>query len=62
MLAIVQVCAGRLVVVGLFLAGYAKGRISGLTSWRSGLEMALLGAIAAGVTYAVGTWIDLSTT
>lgn len=39
---------------GLLVAGAVKGRISGLSIWRSGFEMAALGALAAGVTYLVG--------
>jgi VIT1/CCC1 family predicted Fe2+/Mn2+ transporter len=48
-------------LAGLFVAGWGKGRVSGLPGLRSGAEMALLGAIAAGVTYAVGKWIEIAT-
>jgi vacuolar iron transporter family protein len=39
---------------GLFVAGALKGRTSGLSPWKSGFEMMLLGAIAAAITYGVG--------
>lgn len=46
--------ATALAVAGLFAAGAAKGVVSGLSPLRSGLEMALLGGLAATVTYAIG--------
>lgn len=46
--------ASALSIGGLFAAGVAKARASGLPMLRSGLEMALLGSFAAGVTYFVG--------
>ncbi|HUR61588.1 MAG TPA: VIT1/CCC1 transporter family protein [Candidatus Thermoplasmatota archaeon] len=48
-------------MAGLFAAGAAKGRVSGLNPYRSGLEMALLGAAAAIVTFLVGQFVGLST-
>lgn len=45
---------------GLFLGGALKGRASRINWLRSGLEMAVLGAIAAVVTYGVGRWIGVS--
>jgi VIT1/CCC1 family predicted Fe2+/Mn2+ transporter len=41
-------------IAGLFAAGAAKGKVSGLSPLRSGVEMALLGGLAAVVTYAIG--------
>ena len=41
-------------IAGLFAAGAAKGRASGLPMLRSGLEMAALGSLAAIATYLVG--------
>ncbi len=52
-LALASACA----VGGLFLAGAAKGRASGLPILRSGLEMAVLGGLAAAVTWYVGRLI-----
>ena len=49
--------ASALSILGLFAAGAAKGRISGLQPFRSGLEMVLFGAIAGLVTYGVGRLI-----
>ncbi|HLF16604.1 MAG TPA: VIT1/CCC1 transporter family protein [Candidatus Thermoplasmatota archaeon] len=42
-------------VAGLFAAGWAKARVAGLPPLQSGLEMAVLGSLAALVTYGVGT-------
>jgi VIT1/CCC1 family predicted Fe2+/Mn2+ transporter len=42
-------------VAGLFAAGAAKGQVSGLSWLRSGIEMALLGSVAAVITYGIGT-------
>lgn len=44
---------------GLFLAGAAKGKLSGISWLRSGAQMALLGGIAAAITYGVGSLFDL---
>jgi vacuolar iron transporter family protein len=49
--------ATALSLLGLFWAGAAKGKVSGLVPWRSGLEMAALGTVAAVVTYGVGSLI-----
>ena len=49
--------ASAAAVFGLFVAGAAKGRISGLNPLRSGAEMVLFGAAAGIVTYAVGRLI-----
>lgn len=53
------VAASLLSFLGLFAAGAAKARVSGLSIWRSGLEMGLLGAVAAAITYGIGYAIDL---
>ena len=47
--------ATALSVGGLFAAGAAKGTVSGLSWLRSGVEMALLGILAAAITYGVGS-------
>ena len=46
--------ATALSVAGLFAAGAAKGWVSGLPAFRSGIEMALLGSLAAAITYGIG--------
>lgn len=46
--------ASALSVVGLFTAGGLKAKTSGLAPWKSGLEMTVLGVVAAAVTYGVG--------
>jgi VIT1/CCC1 family predicted Fe2+/Mn2+ transporter len=52
--------ATALSVGGLFAAGAAKGKVSGLSWMRSGLEMALLGSLAAAVTFGVGKLFDVA--
>ncbi len=52
--------ATALSVSGLFAAGAAKGWVSGLHPLRSGIEMALLGSLAAAVTYGIGSAIGLT--
>jgi VIT1/CCC1 family predicted Fe2+/Mn2+ transporter len=47
--------ATALSVAGLFAAGAGKGAVSGLSTLRSGVEMMLLGSLAAAITYGVGT-------
>jgi VIT1/CCC1 family predicted Fe2+/Mn2+ transporter len=47
-------------VAGLFAAGAAKGKVSGLNPYRSGLEMAFLGSAAAAVTFLVGQYISFN--
>ncbi|MES2155073.1 MAG: VIT1/CCC1 transporter family protein [bacterium] len=46
--------ASAFAVAGLFVAGAAKGKLSGLSPVRSGGEMALFGAVAALITFGVG--------
>jgi VIT1/CCC1 family predicted Fe2+/Mn2+ transporter len=46
---------------GLFLAGAAKGKVSGLNPYRSGAEMALLGTAAALITFFVGQFVGITT-
>lgn len=46
--------ASLLSLGGLFAAGAGKAATSGLSAWKGGAEMAVLGAIAALVTYGVG--------
>lgn len=48
------VISSALALGGLFVAGAVKGRTSGLSAWKSGAEMAALGAAAAAVTFGVG--------
>lgn len=45
---------------GLFAAGAAKGVVSGISWLRSGFQMALLGSIAAAITFAIGTLFDIA--
>lgn len=52
--------ATALAVAGLFVAGAVKGKVSGLSPFRSGIEMAVLGSIAALVTYGIGTAFGLT--
>ncbi|MGQ0537077.1 MAG: VIT1/CCC1 transporter family protein [Methanobacteriota archaeon] len=48
------VAATGLSLAGLFAAGWVKAAASGIARVRSGLEMAVLGAVAAAITYGVG--------
>ncbi|MCA1818654.1 MAG: VIT1/CCC1 transporter family protein [Halobacteriales archaeon] len=49
--------ASALSILGLLGAGAAKGKISGLSPLRSGIEMVVFGAVAGLVTYGVGRLI-----
>lgn len=51
--------ATSLAVGGLLAAGAAKAWVSGLSKWRSAVEMAFLGAAAALITYGVGRFIGV---
>ena len=46
--------ATALSLSGLFIAGSLKAVTAGLKPWKSGLEMMVLGALAAAITYGVG--------
>lgn len=46
-------------IAGLFAAGAAKGVVSGIPWVRSGLQMAILGAVAAAITFGIGSLFDL---
>lgn len=52
--------ASGLSIAGLFVAGALKAKTSGLAAWRSGLEMTLLGVLAAAITYGVGTLVGVA--
>lgn len=52
--------SSALSLTGLFLAGAIKANMSRLSPWRSGVEMLLLGAVAAAITYAVGTVVGVA--
>jgi vacuolar iron transporter family protein len=52
--------ATALSVAGLFAAGATKGWVSGLPAFRSGLEMAVLGSLAAAATYGIGRLADVT--
>ena len=54
------VACSALALGGLFTAGAARGKLSGLKPWKSGLEMAALGAAAAVVTYGVGALVGVA--
>ena len=54
------VWASVLSLGGLFAAGAGRGKTSGLNPWKSGLEMATLGAVAALVTYGVGALVGIA--
>jgi VIT1/CCC1 family predicted Fe2+/Mn2+ transporter len=54
------VAATALSLAGLFAAGAAKAMTAGLRPWRSGIEMTLLGALAAAVTFGVGTLFGMA--
>ena len=45
---------------GLFVAGAGRNVVSDLSWWKGGLEMAALGALAAGITYGVGTLFGIA--
>jgi VIT1/CCC1 family predicted Fe2+/Mn2+ transporter len=46
--------------VGLFVAGVLVARVTGRSWWISGLRQLVLGALAAGATYLIGTLIGVS--
>jgi VIT1/CCC1 family predicted Fe2+/Mn2+ transporter len=50
--------ASALAIAGLFTAGAAKARVAGLPVLRGGVEMSVLGALAAVVTYGVGIVVE----
>lgn len=47
-------------VAGLFAAGAGKGVVSGIPWLRSGLQMAVLGALAAAITYWIGSLFHIT--
>jgi VIT1/CCC1 family predicted Fe2+/Mn2+ transporter len=40
-------------LVTLFLFGYVKGRVTGINTWRPGLQTTLIGGVAAGAAFAI---------
>ncbi len=47
-------------ILALFLAGFFKARFTTGTPWKSGLEMAAVGAAASGLSYIVGVGLRLA--
>lgn len=52
--------ASGLSIGGLLAAGATKAWVSGLPKWKSALEMAVLGAAAAAITYGVGSIVGVA--
>lgn len=50
--------AGVLTGVTLFLLGALKVKVTGMSWWKSGLEMLLVGGIAAGAAYGIGVLLS----
>jgi VIT1/CCC1 family predicted Fe2+/Mn2+ transporter len=49
-----------LALAGLFTAGSVKNATAGLAWWKGGVEMLLLGGVAALITYGVGLLFHVS--
>jgi VIT1/CCC1 family predicted Fe2+/Mn2+ transporter len=50
-------CSVALTVSALFLVGAIKTVVTGLRWWRSGLEVMVIGTVAAAATYGIGWWV-----
>ena len=46
-----------LTLLTLFLVGAARTLVTDVRWWRGGLEMLVVGAIAAAVAYIIGAWV-----
>jgi vacuolar iron transporter family protein len=44
-------------LIALFVFGYAKGRVTGINAWRSGLQTVLVGGVAAGAAFGIARLI-----
>jgi VIT1/CCC1 family predicted Fe2+/Mn2+ transporter len=44
-------------LTALFIFGYIKGRITGISAFRSAVEMLIVGGIAAGAAFLIARWI-----
>src|SRR5512146_1454360 len=44
-------------VIALFAFGFVKGRLTGISPWRGGLQTALIGGLASGVAYGIARLI-----
>jgi VIT1/CCC1 family predicted Fe2+/Mn2+ transporter len=53
--------AATLTLVVLFAVGSARSAVSELRWFRSGIEMLVVGAVAAGVAYGIGALVSLLT-
>ena len=45
-------------LIALFVFGYAKGRVTGVNAWQSGLQTVLVGGVAAGAAFGIARWIS----
>jgi vacuolar iron transporter family protein len=47
-----------LTLIALFVFGYAKGRVTGISPWQSGLQTVLVGGVAAGAAFGIARLIS----
>jgi VIT1/CCC1 family predicted Fe2+/Mn2+ transporter len=45
-------------LIALFVFGFIKGRFTGVSSWKSGLQTALIGGLAASAAFAIARFIE----
>jgi VIT1/CCC1 family predicted Fe2+/Mn2+ transporter len=44
-------------LVALFAFGYVKGRMTGISPWRGGLQTVVIGGLASAAAYGLAKWI-----
>ena len=45
-------------LVALFIFGYVKGRLTGISPLRGGLQTVIIGGLASGAAYGLASWIS----
>ena len=44
-------------LAALFLFGYVKGRLTGISPWRGGLQTVVIGGLASAAAFGLAKWI-----
>jgi VIT1/CCC1 family predicted Fe2+/Mn2+ transporter len=47
-------------LVALFVFGFVKGRMTGISPWRGGLQTVIIGGLASAAAYGLAKWIGRS--
>jgi VIT1/CCC1 family predicted Fe2+/Mn2+ transporter len=47
-------------LIALFIFGYVKGKLTGISPWRGGLQTVVIGGLASAAAFGLAKWIGRS--